>query len=189
MSLIVSLDLEFNQPSKKIIQIGAVLCNLGSGATLRWFSCFVNPEETLAPRITRLTGIQQPDVDTAPGIGEAYQQLVDWLDMWHVDRPVAVLTWGADDAAILREAVAKNTAWCFSRSVDVKDPYIAWRASQHPWVVHFMTALGLLRPWIGDLERCVRKLGMQFEGRPHNALDDAINTFRAYVALQKGEIQ
>ena len=175
--LIVSIDLEFNQPSKKIIQIGAVIGDLTTGQVVDRFSIFINPVEALAPEIVKLCGIKQADVDSAPDIKEAYRQLTIWLKPYAGQRSLNPLTWGGGDSEDLRLALAMDRedrdTWVFGRRwLDVKAVYIAWRAAHQ-------------RPGDGGLARSMSKLGLAFRGRRHNALDDAENTFAVYVALLK----
>ncbi len=173
--LIVSLDLEYNQPSQRIIQIGAVIGNLMTGEVVDRFSGFINPGEALNPEIEKLCGISLHDVDSAPDILEGYQLLVAWLKPYADQRSLNPLTWGAGDSQDLREAVRidgkDRLAWPFGlRWIDVKTVFTSWRAAHN-------------RQWVGGLGRSMTELGLTFQGRRHNALDDAENTFVTYVAL------
>lgn len=173
--MIVSLDLEYNQPSRKLIQIGAVVGDLTTGNVVDRFSIFINPGESLAPEIVQLCGIKQSDVDSAPDIKEAYRQLTYWLQPYAGQRSLNPLTWGGGDSEDLRQAVGLDredrAAWVFGRRwTDVKTVFIAWRAAHQ-------------RPGDGGLAKSMTKLGLAFQGRRHNALDDAENTFITYMAL------
>jgi DNA polymerase III alpha subunit (gram-positive type) len=64
--LLVSMDLELNQPSRRIIQIGAVIGNIRTGEIVSRFDSKVSPNEELSPAIVRLTKIEQEEVDAAP---------------------------------------------------------------------------------------------------------------------------
>ena len=77
--LLVSIDLEMNQPSEKIIQVGAALGNVRTVEVTSRFDVNVNPNEALDSRIIRLTGIRQSDVDNAGSLLQAYQKLSVWL--------------------------------------------------------------------------------------------------------------
>lgn len=173
--LIVSLDLEFNQPSKRIIQVGCVIGDLTTGKVVDRFSSFANPGEALAPEIVKLCGIKQSDVDSAPDIKEAYRQLTYWLKPHDVQRSLNPLCWGGGDSEDLRLALGMDrenrAAWAFGRRwIDVKTVFIAWRAAHQ-------------RPGDGGLAKSMTKLGLAFQGRRHNALDDAENTFLVFIAL------
>jgi inhibitor of KinA sporulation pathway (predicted exonuclease) len=175
LPLVVSLDLEYNQPSRKLIQIGAAMGNVVTGEVVDRFSIFMNPHEALHPEIIALCGISQADVDAAPDLPDAYAQLVKWMEPYKNQRVLNPLTWGGGDSEDLREALNLDRedrgSWHFGRRwTDVKTIFGAWRASQG-------------KPWDGGLARSMTKLGMVFEGRKHNALHDAENTFQVYVAL------
>lgn len=170
----VSLDLEYNQPSRKLIQLGAVIGDLVSSKVVSRFSTFINPFEPLNPVIIELTGITQTDVDNAPYVKEAYRNFAAWVQPHSANLTKSPLTWGGGDAEDLREAVGlslENPEWIFSRRwTDAKTVFTAWRAANN-------------RPWDGGLARSMTKLGMTFQGRKHNAQDDAENTFLVYMAL------
>jgi inhibitor of KinA sporulation pathway (predicted exonuclease) len=170
--LVVALDLELTQPSKKIIQIGAVIGDITSGEVVSRFSVFANPGELLTEFIVKLTGIHQSDVDAAGTLHEAYASLAAWLHPYAAQRQLNPLTWGGGDSRELREALdLGEERWLFGRRwVDVKTVYTAWR--------HAQGKLGE-----SGLATAMTKVGLVFRGRRHNALDDAENTFRMYCKL------
>ena len=188
--LIVSLDLEMNQPSGRIIQIGAVLGNVRTGEIVSRLSVFVNPGEQLAPRIIELTGIQPADVEGAPGIADGYRVVERWLAPYGEQRWLNPVTWGGGDSQTLREQVevalgtlreptppqhdeaadTRERGLFGRRWIDAKTLFVAWN------MAHGREARGGLR-------KSLKSLGMRFEGRPHNALDDAFNTFLIYRRL------
>lgn len=170
--LIVAIDLELNQPSNKIIQIGAVIGDLRSGEVVSSFSIFADPGEQLSDEIVKLTGIQQSDVDGAGALLDAYGALVEWMAPYSELRQREALTWGGGDTTdLFQQLGVPFDQWVFSRRwTDVKTVFSAWRMAQG-------------RPWDGGLARAMTKLGLVFEGRKHNALDDARNTFRIFYRL------
>jgi inhibitor of KinA sporulation pathway (predicted exonuclease) len=82
------------------------------------------------------------------------------------------LTWGGGDTVILRQQLGlSEERWMFGRRwIDVKTLYVAWRMSHDKEIS-------------GGLAKAMTRLGLTFQGRKHNALDDAHNTFRMYRAL------
>ncbi len=68
--LIVALDLELNQPSRRLVQIGAVLGNVRTGEVVSQFDLKVNPREPFSLRIAELTGISPQEVESAPSLAE-----------------------------------------------------------------------------------------------------------------------
>ena len=173
-NLLVSLDLEMNQPSGKIIQIGAVLGNVETGEIVAEFDSKVNAGETLAPAIIALTKISQSEVDQAPTLTDAYHALSHWLGRYAELRVLNPLTWGGGDTETLRVQLnMEMERWPFGRRwIDTKTLYVAWRMAQGKDIS-------------GGLAKAMTKLGLAFQGQKHNALDDAKNTFRMYRALLK----
>lgn len=169
----MALDLEFNQPSQRIIQVGAVIGRVDTGEVLSRFSVFVNPEEPLAEHISELCGIAPGVLETAGSLPEAYQHLTAWLAMFADERRLNPLTWGGADAHNLRDAVGLDdgsTGLFGRRWVDVKTVYTAWQDAQG-------------QQSTGGLAPSMKRMGLAFQGRKHDAADDALNTFRMYARL------
>src|ERR1700676_1619914 len=121
IEIFTSLDLEMNQPSRKIIQIGACAGNIRTGEILEKLSIFVNPQEQLAPFIVELTGIKQEDVDTGLTLYEAYKKLAEFHKKHNSF--VNCVTWGGGDSQEIYEQLRKECGhvwsvedhWCFGR--------------------------------------------------------------------------
>lgn len=171
-TLIVALDLEMNQPSGRIIQIGAVIGDVRTGEILSRFDAKVNPLEELDPRIAKLTGISAEVVAAAAPLAAAGEAFKEWLDPFAETRTLNPLTWGGGDTETLREQLGcQDERWHFGRRwIDVKTLYAAWRMAQGKDIS-------------GGLAKAMTKLKLAFQGRKHDALDDALNTFRMYRAL------
>jgi len=170
--LIVALDLELNQPSGRIIQIGAVIGDVRTGEIVTRFDHKVNPLEELDPQIEKLTGISAAELAAAAPIEAAGTALNEWLAPYDDVRTMNPLTWGGGDTETLRTQLGySDERWHFGRRwIDVKTLYVAWRMAQGKDIA-------------GGLAKAMTKLKLAFEGRKHNALDDALNTFRMYRAL------
>jgi len=179
----LSLDLELNQPSNKIIQIGACVGDIETGEIVDRFSIFVNPHEELgycdggensSKTITDLTGITQDQVDNGVELREAYLQLVEFAKKYETF--INPITWGGGDSEAIRQQLYadpynQNLSWIFGRRwIDAKTLFVSWRFANN-------------EPIKGGLARSMLKLGLKFEGRKHDAEDDAVNTFRIYVKL------
>lgn len=170
---ILTLDLENNQPSGSIIQVGYCIGNLESGAILDTGSHLVRLPfpELLADRIVDLCGIRPMDLFTG-GIDlmDAYQIMAQKHREYEcLMNPV---TWGGGDSETLRKQLAmENDSWLFGRR---------WFDTKTLFVTRQL-ALGL--PYQGGLARSMTKVGLKFEGRKHDARDDAINTWRMFMAL------
>jgi inhibitor of KinA sporulation pathway (predicted exonuclease) len=184
---IVALDLEMNQPSGKIIQIGAVLGDLNSGEIVSRFSALVDPHEDLAQHISDLTGIQDAALkERGVDLHLAYHDLCAWLQPYRDTRQLNPLTWGGSDTKELRDQIginqdleaaekdrAQHQRWPFGRRwLDVKTVYAAWRHAQG-------------KPGDGGLARSMTKLGLSFQGRKHNAEDDAKKYFQDIFCAQE----
>lgn len=168
----VALDLEMNQPSGRIIQVGAVVGDMQTGSCVTRFECLVNPGESLEPRIAQLCGIHADALARAGTIAQAYDLLSAWLLPYAQTRQLNALTWGGGDTSTLRSELGlDDERWLFGRRwIDVKTVFIAWQ-----------NARGLTG--VGGLARSMGRMGLAFQGRKHYATDDAWNTFRMYFKL------
>ena len=168
---LVFLDLEMNQPSNAIIQIGAVVGNIKTGVLVETLSVYINAGEVLNPEIIQLTGITQEMVDQGVSLMDGYKQLCALQA--RTEAEMNLLTWGGADGFFLRDQLGKVEDWPFGRRYDdVKTLFIAHQRAN-----------GL--PYVGGLTKSMRRLGLKFDGQAHNAIYDALNTFLIYQELLK----
>jgi inhibitor of KinA sporulation pathway (predicted exonuclease) len=171
-TLLLALDLEMNQPSGAIIQVGAVLGDVTTGLIVDRLRAHVNAGEVLAPHIVKLTGIRQADVDAAGDLDAVFLEMLDWMQPHEHRRFMNPLTWGGGDAEQLRSQLGSPpSSWPFGRRwIDAKTLFVSMRIArgQTPQ---------------GGLSRAMREFGLAFQGRKHDACDDAFNTFRIYMAM------
>jgi inhibitor of KinA sporulation pathway (predicted exonuclease) len=182
--IFLSFDLEMNQPSGKIIQLGAVSGNIFTGEIAEErLSLLVQCGEPLCTRnndatgecdIPKLTGITQKDIDTSGiTLEQAYQEL---LQYWQRSGATSTfLTWGYGDVGELRSQLLREYPGCFDdpqkkfafghRSIDVKSLHQAWATMNG----HSIKA---------GLSKALSKHELTFDGRLHNAMWDAYNTFK-----------
>ena len=177
---ILSLDCEYTQPNQKTIQIGAAVFKASTGLLIERMEIYVNPGEPISQYITDLTGIRDSDVVNAPNIQEAFKMLHE-LHKKHkcFKNP---LVWGSgtrnDSQMIYDEAGLKGPEgellqnFMGHRVLDVKSIY------QSIQIYHNKTVRG-------GLSTACKSLGIGFEGTPHTALADAMNTFRVWHYLIK----
>lgn len=169
---VISLDLEMNQPSGTIIQIGAVVGDVESGEIHGRFTQFVSIDESLNPEITKLTGITEADLEYGVTLPQAYSELVQFFEshgpFWNP------ITWGGSDSYELRcQLDGAYTKWIFGRRwVDAKTIYQSYCIANR-------------KPLQGGLAKVMTKFGLRFTGRKHNALCDAENTFILYCEFLK----
>ncbi|PCI45854.1 MAG: hypothetical protein COB41_00250 [Proteobacteria bacterium] len=167
---ILSLDLEFNQPSESIIQIGAVVGNLSTGDILEELQIEINAKETLAPFIIKLTGISQDEVDNGETLLEGYNKLKDMFIRHDCFRNC--LTWGGGDSQLLRSQLdLDDEMFLFGRRwIDAKTLFVS-----HCFANDIKHQSGLAKS--------LTRVGLAFKGSKHNAKDDALNTFIIYRRL------
>ncbi|MDB5038862.1 MAG: Exonuclease, RNase and polymerase [Bacteriovoracaceae bacterium] len=170
-AIFTSLDLELNQPSGKIIQIGAAVGRLMTGDILETFSCFIKIDEPLDEQIIKLTGITEFDLASGLSLEEGYLQLASI----HIKHKAFMnpIVWGGGDSLAIRHELEsrdpdffKEHNFCFGRRwIDIKTIYQMYR---------FANGLKMQ----SGLSKSLGRFGLQFKGKKHNALDDAVNTFR-----------
>lgn len=168
---IMALDLELNQPSQSIIQIGVAWGDIADKKP-QAASWVINPAEALDPFIITLTGLTQDQVSNGLSMQQAYNELC----RLHQDENCypTLVVWGSGDLRLLKRqspipADGKYNSWRFgSHSIDAKSLYQTWKLSQG-------------EPHLkGGLARALTKVGCRFAGRKHNAMDDAYNTWIIY---------
>lgn len=168
---IISLDIEYNQPSNSIIQIGLIIGNLKTGKILKEYEEYVFVDEKISEEITKLTGINQLEIDN---LGQDLQTIYEEIKQLHKEYNCFrnPLTWGGGDSESLRNKLnLDNEIFIFGRRwIDVKTLFISYRWSKG-------------RNAQAGLAKALTKLDMQFKGKKHTAKDDALNTFLIYREL------
>ena len=116
---IIVFDLELNQPSEKIIEIGFVIGDLLKQEILERQSIFVNPEEALSKEIIELTSISQEQVDHGLSLEEAYLKMLGFVRKYSAK--LILFQWGVGDTSLLKKQLPDGTDWPFGRRwIDVK---------------------------------------------------------------------
>jgi inhibitor of KinA sporulation pathway (predicted exonuclease) len=168
----IALDLEMNQPSRAIIQVGVCAGDLWTGNVLERAKWFIKIDEPLNPAIIALTGITDSDVAGGVMLSDVHEQLVAMRNRHNCFcNPI---TWGGDDSACLRAALGlEEGRFVFGhRVLDTKTLFQSWCISQRLKVQ-------------SGLAKSMSRVGLQFQGRKHDAGDDAYNTFRMYCWMLK----
>jgi len=167
---IISLDIEFEQPSQEIIQIGTVVGNLKTGDILEESCKHINIGKQISDKIKQLTNIKQIDIDNGTTLFECYEYLKSIHTFYNCFRNC--LTWGGGDSQSLRTALnLDDETFLFGRRwIDVKTVFIS-----------LMWSYG--ESCKSGLSKSMARIGMNFNGRKHNAKDDAKNTFLIYREL------
>lgn len=171
----LALDLELNQPSNKIIQVGVAIGNAHQEpkdyVVKKWY---LDPQEPVDGFIIDLTGITNSDIRTncvshatvARELSELIKEHRPWLN------PVV---WGYDDAGVLRKEFEQNNVefkHLGGRWIDVKTVYNFLRFSQN-------------QDPKGSLQEAMHRSNCWFEGSQHRADIDAMNTLKFWFGLMK----
>lgn len=169
----IALDLELNQPSNRIIQVGIALGSRmqpeDEWVVRQWL---LDPDEPISEFITGLTGISNEDIAQRAVPWEQMAQELSALMDEH--KPfMNPVTWGGGDSSELLESIR-------ARGIDF--PYFGRR-----WVdvktVHTFLSLTLGKKPSGGLRSTMTQYKMRFLGEPHRADVDAFNTLRLFFHL------
>ena len=170
---LTSIDLELNQPSGKIVQIGAIVGDTVTGEITQRLRIYVNPYEPISEYITTLCGITQEHIDThGVSLPSAYTELQKWHRK-HTDF-INPITWGGGDSQEIQTQLGTDipSSWCFGRRwIDVKTLHVSRMIATTKKVTS------------GGLSDAMKTYNLKFQGREHDALDDAENTFRLYYEM------
>lgn len=172
---IIALDLETTDSDARIgdiIQIGAVIVNedLSLGET---FMSYVKPfTDHRNPKAMECNQISEETLQNAPHADIVFDHFRKFCQQ--VDERPILASWGAYfDISFLKETYRRmNYEWCFSyRSIDLKTIAI-WELAKRDDSMS------------GGVQKFLHKLGLEFEGTPHDGLDDIINTMRIIQKLK-----
>lgn len=148
---------------REIIEIGAVMVESATFTQVDQFQSFVQAvrHPFLTAFCSRLTGIQQHDLDDAPRFPAVISAFAQWLATY----PSFVFgSWGSFDQRQLAHDCAFHQ---ISNPIDA--PYLNLRQA-------FINQQGT-RKGLG-LREALRLAGLDFEGHHHRGLDDARNISR-----------
>jgi len=180
----LSMDLEMNQPSGRIIQIGAVVGNLKTGKILAEFNQLVciddEPlcEDDTIFNVPKSTGITEDRLH-ADGIplDDAYEKLCDFKKKYNCN--TTPIVWGGNDAKYLRDELERDYKMEFqNKRYDKAKMFIfGFRILDiKTFFQFFIHAKG--GHMQSGLKKSMKRVGLEFVGKNHDALSDAINTFR-----------
>lgn len=167
---LIVFDLEANQPSGKIIEIGAVkLTRIGKIEESK-FQSFVNPDETINDYIVNLCQLSPNDlnlISTAPSFDEALRKFYEWATK--ISKNVVLCSWGNYDIAELKQQTKKFPFR--GKSVDAKS-IAMWVSLMFGRKIGSESLEGMLKDW-----------NVQQVGQKHRALFDAYNTASLLQAI------
>lgn len=156
--------------TSEIIEIGAVKLNdrLKSVDT---FSQFVKPviHPILSDFCTRLTSIEQTDVDSADTFENVMTEFENWITS--SDTEAILCSWGFyDRKQIIKECKEKNYS---GRILSLLDKHIS--------IKHQFAKIKGIKPC--GMSRALELLGLPLEGTHHRGIDDAKNITRIFTAV------
>jgi len=147
----------------EIIEIGAVMQNSRSFEVDSEFQTFVRPvrHPELTDFCKALTGIEQPNVASAPPFAHAIEAMKQWMDSFNDS---IFCSWGDyDRKQILQDCEYHHVGYPFqSAHLNLK--------------AEFSRTVGLSKKM--GIRGALRHIGLKFEGSPHRGIDDAKNIAR-----------
>lgn len=167
---LIVFDLEANQPSGKIFEIGAVRVNRDLDTVEPdGFQQYVNPGEPISDEIRKLCNLNSTHesiIRTSPSLPEVVDAFYKWATQ--TGKNIVLASWGNYDVAELHAQAPGNP---FRRkSVDIKS-ILLWEAAR----------LGIKTT--NSLSGSMNAFGVDFIGTPHGAHADALNTARLLVQV------
>jgi inhibitor of KinA sporulation pathway (predicted exonuclease) len=172
----MAFDMEFNQPSNSIIQVGIGVYYLQSGELLEEYMRYIYQDEVINPEIIQLTGVKQEHVDGGIDFDQLHKEIIELHNKYNCFRNPIV--WGGGDSRALRNALGIDDKW-------EDDPYVFGRRELDAKTLFISWCMARDLNHKSGLAKSMTRLGMRFEGKKHDALDDAKNTFRIYRMLLK----
>ena len=169
----LALDLELNQPSGKIIQVGIAIGDKNTRfedyVVRKWY---IDPQEPINEFINDLTGITDSDIRANAYSHEHVARELSELIREHKVF-VNPVTWGGGDRVELLAEFCKNHAdfpHFGRRWIDVKT-----------WYTYLMLTRG--KAASGGLASAMGYFKMHFKGQAHRADVDAANTLALFFKL------
>ncbi len=168
----------------EIIEVPAILYDTHKRKTVAVFHSYCRP--TLRPNLSDfckdLTGIQQETVDAAPSFAKVLHSLEDWMFQVHE------LGTERRNFAIVCDNYADMARFMRLQCGIAKVTFPSWATS---WINLSKAFYGFYRP--PPTAQCHRRaklssmladLGLEFAGKEHNGLHDAVNIMRVAHVMQ-----
>ena len=160
-------DSLINEP--RIIQVGWVVFNPLTAEIVDSELHHIKLGVRLSTFIKQLTRITDEELEKGLTIQEVYAKLKESRAKWDASR--RVVTWGQSDMDQIRKELNNPEDWEFGHSGhNAKHLYQTYAEANDMNIS-------------GGLKKCMGRLGVQFQGKAHNALVDAENTARIYSWL------
>lgn len=176
---VVCLDLEFNKKNERleeIIQIGVAVGCLYTKQIISSKSIYIKPIRPINSRVRALTDRYSNSDITDLSLTEGYKTLRDYLIPFNASK--AAIVWGNKDSQYLYTQVRRATKG--------SKEFYPWPFSKEEIDVRVILKFLLLTKGISftrSLSNALELFNLSFEGRPHDAKYDAINTLKLYFHL------
>ena len=181
----IFLDLEMNTISKEhkevreicmheVIEFGAVCLN-EMNREVDSFQCYVRPEynSRIMPHITNITGITTEQVANADTFGKALEEFISWCGTDY-----EIYSWSdSDPVQIQKEMELKK----IKGTPDALYMFAHWNDLQKEYDDMFFCERQI------GLNMAVNNAGLEFRGRAHSALGDAVATADLYREMVQGK--
>jgi len=175
---IVFFDLEMNCTDKtkdnlgywETISIGAVKYNIKRNTIERFYS-LIKPQfnAVLSNKCMELTNIEQNEINNANKFREVFTKLEQWIK----GQKSIFVSWGAEDIRTIKK---ENKINGFRLRIvnEMLNNYIDF---QSEFCLDYIKTRQVI-----SLTNALKDMGREFDGRKHNALNDAFNLYRVYKA-------
>lgn len=185
----IVVDLEMNNIRRRsearkictneIIEIGASMLDENLWEIGK-FQIYVKPEynDVIVPKISKLTGITNEMVANAPTFSVAFKQFTDWC--LNIKDDVMIYAWSnTDHSQVMKEIQLKQYKLSEEEHKLMEH---GWTDFQNEFDIH----LGFERQI--SLKLALDMAGIDFNGRQHDALDDARNTAKLLRVFNDEEL-
>ena len=185
----IVVDLEMNNIRRRsearkictneIIEIGASMLDENLWEIGK-FQIYVKPEynDVTVPKISKLTGITNEMVANAPTFSVAFKQFTDWC--LNIKDDVMIYAWSnTDHSQVMKEIQLKQYKLSEEEHKLMEH---GWTDFQNEFDIH----LGFERQI--SLKLALDMAGIDFNGRQHDALDDARNTAKLLRVFKDEEL-
>ena len=185
----IVVDLEMNNIRRRsearkictneIIEIGASMLDENLWEIGK-FQIYVKPEynDVIVPKIIKLTGITNEMVANAPTFSVAFKQFTDWC--LNIKDDVMIYAWSnTDHSQVMKEIQLKQYKLSEEEHKLMEH---GWTDFQNEFDIH----LGFERQI--SLKLALDMAGIDFNGRQHDALDDARNTAKLLRVFKDEEL-
>lgn len=185
----IVVDLEMNNIRRRsearkictneIIEIGASMLDENLWEIGK-FQIYVKPEynDVIVPKISKLTGITNEMVANAPTFSVAFKQFTDWC--LNIKDDVMIYAWSnTDHSQVMKEIQLKQYKLSEEEHKLMEH---GWTDFQNEFDIH----LGFERQI--SLKLALDMAGIDFNGRQHDALNDARNTAKLLRVFKDEEL-